>query len=165
MYGSSFWIATFSPRDLKRRPSEAVVMPLPRPEATPPVTKMYFGCALTTGCEPSRRSRRAARVRPENVPARSCFSVCSFFWHPSDAVEPAERGDRLDRTRERDRLGDDVQGDRHDGAHDDPPPGQDDVEAHTDRVAQQVRPTVAEHRALAGIGPQHDRRCDRHERQ
>ena len=42
MYGSNFCICTFSPRALSRRPSEAAVMPLPRDETTPPVTKTYF---------------------------------------------------------------------------------------------------------------------------
>ena len=104
MYGSSFWIATFSPRDLKRRPSEAVVMPLPRPEATPPVTKMNFGCAFTTGCEPSRRSRHAAGVRVGNVLAAACFSR----RETSERVEPAERRHRVDHARQRDGLGDGV---------------------------------------------------------
>ncbi len=42
MYGSSFCIVTRRPRDLSSRPSELAVMPLPRDEATPPVTKMCF---------------------------------------------------------------------------------------------------------------------------
>src|SRR5687767_5146010 len=36
-------IETLAPRLLMRRPMEAVVMPLPTDETTPPVTKMYFG--------------------------------------------------------------------------------------------------------------------------
>jgi hypothetical protein len=50
-----------------------VVMPLPRPEATPPVTKMNFGCAFTTGHEPSRGSRHAAAVSVADVSAEACF--------------------------------------------------------------------------------------------
>jgi len=42
MYGSNFCICTFSPRAFSSRPSEAAVMPLPRDETTPPVTKTYF---------------------------------------------------------------------------------------------------------------------------
>ena len=45
--GSSFCAATLNPRAFKRRPSEAAVMPLPRPETTPPVTKMYFVISFT----------------------------------------------------------------------------------------------------------------------
>src|SRR5436309_6092194 len=61
-YGSSFWSTTFSPREAKRRPREAVVMPLPSPEATPPVTKMNFVCSFTTGIDCSRRDRRAVAI-------------------------------------------------------------------------------------------------------
>src|SRR3954470_4942995 len=42
MYGSSFCIVTRKPRDLRSRPSEEAVRPLPRLEATPPVTKTCF---------------------------------------------------------------------------------------------------------------------------
>src|SRR4051812_4982490 len=49
MYGSNFWTWTFNPRAFSRRPSEAAVMPLPREETTPPVTKTY----LATGCQVS----------------------------------------------------------------------------------------------------------------
>src|SRR6186997_2208758 len=42
MYGSSFRMETLSPRALNRRPALAAVMPLPREEVTPPVTKTYF---------------------------------------------------------------------------------------------------------------------------
>ena len=37
-----FCAATLSPRALSIRPSDAAVIPFPRPETTPPVTKMYF---------------------------------------------------------------------------------------------------------------------------
>ena len=47
MYGSSFCAATFSPRAFSSRPSEAAVMPLPSPETTPPVTKMYFAIFIS----------------------------------------------------------------------------------------------------------------------
>jgi hypothetical protein len=32
------------------------VMPFPSPEATPPVTKTYFGCLVTSGFHASRAS-------------------------------------------------------------------------------------------------------------
>src|SRR5262245_5201028 len=42
MYGSSLRIETWRPRALRSRPTLAAVMPLPREEVTPPVTKTYF---------------------------------------------------------------------------------------------------------------------------
>jgi hypothetical protein len=42
MYGSSFRMETVRPRALRSRPTLAAVMPLPREEVTPPVTKTYF---------------------------------------------------------------------------------------------------------------------------
>src|SRR6476660_9478843 len=42
MYGSSLRSETRRPRALSRRPTLAAVMPLPREEVTPPVTKTYF---------------------------------------------------------------------------------------------------------------------------
>src|SRR5215203_2044901 len=42
MYGSSLRIETLRPRALSRRPALAAVMPLPREEVTPPVTKTYL---------------------------------------------------------------------------------------------------------------------------
>jgi hypothetical protein len=42
MYGSSFWRVTERPRALRMFPIEADVIPLPREETTPPVTKTYF---------------------------------------------------------------------------------------------------------------------------
>jgi hypothetical protein len=41
-YGSTLIAVTFSPRDIKRRPIEEEVIPLPKPDITPPVTKIYF---------------------------------------------------------------------------------------------------------------------------
>src|SRR5450759_1727768 len=42
MYGSSLRTETEIPRALSRRPMLAAVMPFPREEVTPPVTKTYF---------------------------------------------------------------------------------------------------------------------------
>ncbi len=36
-------MVTFKPRLFKRRPSDAAVIPFPKDETTPPVTKIYFG--------------------------------------------------------------------------------------------------------------------------
>src|SRR5664280_2934616 len=45
MYGSSLRTETEIPRALSRRPMLAAVMPFPREEVTPPVTKTYFAMA------------------------------------------------------------------------------------------------------------------------
>src|SRR5262245_50743430 len=58
MYGSSFCIVTRSPRAFNRRPSEEAVRPLPRLDATPPVTKM---CFTTSGEGSSRHARTRGR--------------------------------------------------------------------------------------------------------
>jgi hypothetical protein len=42
IYGSNFCIATDSPRLFSSLPNDAAVMPLPKEETTPPVTKIYF---------------------------------------------------------------------------------------------------------------------------
>ena len=47
MYGSSFWLVTLRPRHFKRRPKLAAVIPFPRPETTPPVTKINFDIIFT----------------------------------------------------------------------------------------------------------------------
>src|SRR5690606_23729218 len=44
-YGSSFCIVTLRPRSLRRRPRLEAVSPLPRLEATPPVTNTCLVCA------------------------------------------------------------------------------------------------------------------------
>src|SRR5687767_12097865 len=108
MYGSSFWTSTFWPRALKRRPSEAVVMPLPSPEATPPVTKMNL-VSFTTGSDSNRRDRRD---RP--------FDSRSSFREAPEAVEPPERRDRIDRPRERHRLRQHVEADHDECRRDQP---------------------------------------------
>src|SRR5256885_5494696 len=41
-YGSSFWRETVKRRAFRMFPIDAAVMPLPREETTPPVTKTYF---------------------------------------------------------------------------------------------------------------------------
>src|SRR5581483_10563369 len=42
MYGSNFCTCTLRPRAFSSRPSDAAVIPLPRDETTPPVTKTNF---------------------------------------------------------------------------------------------------------------------------
>ena len=41
-YGSNFWFLTRRPHCFSSRPRDAAQMPLPSPDTTPPVTKMYF---------------------------------------------------------------------------------------------------------------------------
>jgi hypothetical protein len=41
-YGSSFWRETLRWRAFRMFPMDAAVMPFPREETTPPVTKTYF---------------------------------------------------------------------------------------------------------------------------
>ena len=50
MYGSNFCIVTLYPRAFKSRPRDAAVIPFPRPETTPPVTKTYFTAILISSC-------------------------------------------------------------------------------------------------------------------
>src|SRR6266446_1102332 len=63
MYGSSLRIETWRPRALRSRPTLAAVMPLPREEVTPPVTKTYFamGSVLRGFFECYRTTRSPAR--------------------------------------------------------------------------------------------------------
>src|SRR5215813_9256525 len=63
MYGSNFWTWTLRPRAFRRRPSEAAVMPLPRDETTPPVTKTYFGGRAATSPGAARSWLAPPRVQ------------------------------------------------------------------------------------------------------
>src|SRR5215217_6141539 len=114
-YGSSFWSATRSPRALNSRPSEAVVIPLPSPEATPPVTKTNFGCFCTSGGHASRGTRRDARDPSIDLDFFRGRLPAAAIRSPSEPVDPPERWNRLDGAGERERLGEDVQCDARDG--------------------------------------------------
>src|SRR5262245_19515307 len=88
MYGSSLRIETRRPRALNRRPMLAAVMPLPREEVTPPVTKTYFdtGQVLRGVFEcHGNPSPDANRTRPDPRPDRA--------WSTSKWA--AERGAEL----------------------------------------------------------------------
>ena len=61
MYGSSLRIETGIPRDLRMRPMEAAVMPLPRELVTPPVTKTYLGIGAGPFAASTRRVRTGGR--------------------------------------------------------------------------------------------------------
>src|ERR1035437_5063719 len=67
MYGSSLRTETARPRALRSRPTLAAVMPLPREEVTPPVTKTYFAIArFSSGGFSNSNDERAS---PQTVPA------------------------------------------------------------------------------------------------
>src|SRR4051795_2294394 len=66
-YGSSFCIVTRRPRERRSRPRLEAVRPLPREEATPPVTKMCFVVSATGFKSTSSRAGRDVALRP---PAR-----------------------------------------------------------------------------------------------
>src|SRR5439155_9494235 len=74
-YGSSFWRETLSRRAFRMFPIEAAVMPLPREETTPPVTKTYFdmddlqgGFTEFTGKRPSPPSGEVGAERRVGTP-------------------------------------------------------------------------------------------------
>src|SRR5918995_1130972 len=61
MYGSSFCSVTRSPRLLSSRPSEEAVSPLPRLDATPPVTKMCLATTTSASSDPSPGARELSQ--------------------------------------------------------------------------------------------------------
>lgn len=48
MYGSILMAVTCRPQDFRIKPTLLAMMPLPIPDITPPVTKMYFIVACET---------------------------------------------------------------------------------------------------------------------
>src|SRR4051812_4037869 len=92
-YGSSFCSETVRRRAFRMFPIDAAVMPLPREETTPPVTKTYFdiddlqggfsnvtglGCEINPPADRRRPGRRAwaaeARSAPRSGNAEGCHS-------------------------------------------------------------------------------------------
>src|SRR5215212_1382569 len=106
MYGSSFRIETRRPRALSSRPMLAAVIPFPREEVTPPVTKTYFAtdqdlrgffeCYRNDPAE-ARRSRlcgwELVSARPPRASVRSGVVGAAIFG-VSQAVGPASRAPR-----------------------------------------------------------------------
>src|ERR1035437_4045178 len=89
MYGSSLRPDTARPRALRSRPTEAAVIPLPREEVTPPVTKTYFAIArFSSGVFPILR-RSSAHRKP--------VALIGLFRRSADAR--ATVGARLQATR------------------------------------------------------------------
>ena len=70
---SNVWIVTLIPRLLRRRPSDAAVMPLPREETTPPVTKIYFAMELP----PAHSLKHMLTILPRI--ARECQDI-DYSW-------------------------------------------------------------------------------------
>ncbi len=68
-YGSSFCMVTRRPRALSRAPRLEAVRPLPREEATPPVTKMCL-VVVDVGCIAKGGSRGRDREVRTGVPVR-----------------------------------------------------------------------------------------------
>src|SRR6478735_8290925 len=66
MYGSSFCMVTRKPREVSNRPRLEAVRPLPREDATPPVTKM---CLVIRGDGAKSAPVSAAAVRWHHRPA------------------------------------------------------------------------------------------------
>src|SRR6188474_2279602 len=92
MYGSSFRIETCRPRALSSRPMLAAVMPLPREEVTPPVTKTYFAMGLVLrGFFQCYRNRPAESNRSgaEGGPRRRLMERCQ---PPGTALEFGKDG-------------------------------------------------------------------------
>src|SRR5215469_11997473 len=91
MYGSSFIIATDSPRLFSRRPIEATAIPLPTDEATPPVTNKYFAMCYSpeiayTGSSACRAMTH--RTLPNDFQSTG-HPVTYFIWSLS---APKRRG-------------------------------------------------------------------------
>src|SRR5262245_46976500 len=65
-------IETLAPRLLISRPIEAVVIPLPTDDATPPVTKMYFGMSFSPAFS---RQLSAVSTRVSGRPRFRCEEI------------------------------------------------------------------------------------------
>src|SRR5437764_3470952 len=97
MYGSNFCSVTVNPRASRSAPMEAAAMPLPSPETTPPVMKMYFvliGCLHRKGSrfEVRRKNEEAETVHTRGfLPLHSNLELrTSWFFRGRDRL-PAAR--------------------------------------------------------------------------
>src|SRR5205085_1366900 len=154
MYGSSFWRVIRRPRDLNSRPREAVVIPFPRLEATPPVTKMNFLCSLTSGFDGSRGEEPAGANAPAGNPGAPDFSVRGRDLRTAAAqpVEPPQGRGRLDQPRECDGLGQPVQDQQRGQDHRKPRRREDDQHADPHQEPQDVGSGVSQHAHLHQVG-------------
>src|SRR5919199_553191 len=123
-------------RALRSRPRDAAVMPLPRLETTPPVTKT---CLVTL---PPVSTRVPMRPNAWRLPIQA----------PGKAVDRFQPSRPLDDGGEGPSLRSQIQGhEQYDG--DDPlcrPQGE--SQSEPEDGAERVRPSVAEHRPLLEIG-------------
>src|SRR5438477_6438709 len=168
MYGSSFWSVTRKPRLLSSRPSDDAVSPLPRLDATPPVTKTCLANAHAPSEDADTAMATVAPAcaifgdqRPLSSRAAGSHSSRSAA---AELVEPTEHRNPLDDTAERDQLARDRERDE-DREHDGPNPRtalEHDREA--EHRADHVRAGVTQHQSLAQVVAQqsgeraHDRR-------
>src|SRR4051794_18882549 len=84
-YGSSFCMDTRSPRIFSSRPRLEAVSPLPRDDATPPVTNRCLVCTGRDWPGSGRRARAGADLGDALV--TGAFGADDFAWLP--AVFPA----------------------------------------------------------------------------
>src|SRR3954452_3495991 len=89
-YGSNFWTSTFRPRAFSSRPRDAAVMPFPRDDTTPPVTKTY----LVAHPAPAPAKPPPALI----ARLRRAYGGCSAL--PPEPVEVAEDRRSLDQLAE-----------------------------------------------------------------
>ena len=93
MYGSNFWIVTENPRAWSSLASEAEIMPFPREEVTPPVTKMYLVMARSsvgTGREGSEGAGGNGVAY-----ARECAQSCLGRTRLNTGDKPPTRAARI----------------------------------------------------------------------
>ncbi|TNN86169.1 hypothetical protein EYF80_003586 [Liparis tanakae] len=68
MYGSILMAVTCRPQDFRIVPTLLAMMPLPMPEMTPPVTRMYFIILLwCLGIDDRFKSKNVTRSDPERL--------------------------------------------------------------------------------------------------
>src|SRR3954451_9754195 len=106
MYGSNFWTCTLRPRALRRRPSDAAVMPLPREETTPPVTNTNFATYTRLPAKQLTGFHVSSRGGCRSERRRGLHQVVQPF-HRNVRV-PAARGDGYARPRLARRLDTDL---------------------------------------------------------
>src|SRR2546428_232173 len=127
---------------------EAEVMPLPSPEATPPVTKMYFDREVTTGFHANRGT---ARREPLSLCRARRFGPEVLLGKTAQVVQPPEGRRGPDQTGEGDGLGkhmephDDREGDRR------PDRGEPEEQTGSGHEAEHVGSGVPEHGHLCQI--------------
>src|SRR5438128_3943705 len=127
---------------------EAEVMPLPSPEATPPVTKTYFDREVTTGFHANRGTPRR---EPLSLRRSGRFGPEVLLVKAAQVVQPPEGRRGSDQTGERNGLRQHVesrhyrQGDRHSDR------GEPEEQTGSGHEAERVGPRVPEHGHLGQV--------------